>query len=60
MAGTVWNPLGILLGMLIGAGGVIAFIARFDRTGESGCFYQLLLTLVGVVIAVIVLGTVTG
>jgi len=54
------NPQAVLIGMLLGVGGAIAFVARFDRTSESGCFYRLLLTMVVVVIAAIVLGTVSS
>jgi hypothetical protein len=54
------NAVNMLVRILIGVGGVIAFISRQVRTGESGCFYQLLLTLVAIVIVVIVLGAVAG
>lgn len=54
------NAANMLVGILIGVGGIIALISRLDRTGESGCFYQLLLTVVVVAIAAIVLGMVIG
>lgn len=54
------NPLDVVIGILIGVGGVIAFIGRLDRSGESRYFYGLLLTVVFVVGAAIMLGTVSG
>ena len=54
------NAANMLVGILIGIGGVIALVSRLDRTGESGCFYHLLLTAVVIAIAAIVLGLVIG
>jgi len=54
------NPLGVVIGILIGVSGVIALIARLDRTGESRIFYNLLLTVVFVIGAAIVMGAATS
>jgi hypothetical protein len=54
------NVGNVLIGILIGVGGIIALFSRLDRTGDSGCFYQLLLAVVVGAIVVIVLGMVIG
>ena len=60
MSGLALNAVNLLVGVLIGVGGVVALFSRLDRTGESGCFYQLLLTVIGVVLVVIVLGMIAS
>lgn len=50
------HAMNLMVGVLIGVGGIVALVGRFDRSGESGCFYRLLLLLIAATIAVIVLG----
>lgn len=34
----------ILIGTLLGAAAVVWLVSRFDRQGEGGCFYRLVMT----------------
>ncbi|HLF27423.1 MAG TPA: hypothetical protein VJG32_13905 [Anaerolineae bacterium] len=43
-------------GFLMGLASFVGLIARLDRSGESGCFYRLILGLVLILLAAIVLG----
>lgn len=56
MNGLALSAANVLVGILIGVGGIIALFSRLDRAGESGCFYRVLLTVIGGAAALIVLG----
>ncbi len=50
----------LIVGLMMGASGVILFFKRMDHTGENGCFYTLLVALVALIGLGILLGVTSG
>ncbi len=56
MAATIHPLASLVVAFLVGAGSVVYVIGRLDRSGESGCFYTLLIGLFAVMALVILMG----